>query len=244
MGDHAYRKDDQVEFLIMKTIGLIDKGNEQIMGQGVFSYPGNQTADVTDPVPFLGLFDIAVKTFSLGPQINKKDSRFDRRQMLFGNNGLLGGGHTADRGAIILMDRRIPGPDALNPGYFPWFLSIRKPLDMPHKGTGGRKDPFKFQTGQNIGIPSITIFTFKAGIKDLKTRRQDNGSDLQSNLFSFHGMINGPGLADLQALITLGAHTANQAAGRLFSRFFLGHDPDHYLKMKAPHFRSSSSSEH
>ncbi len=196
MGLQPDRENDQVELFGLKGVGLIDKRNLQVVVPGILSYPGEQAAHIADPMIFFGPFIITIKALALGPDIDKKDRRLDSGNMFLGNDGLLGGIHTANIRTIILMKTGIPGTDALDPAYLGRFLMVGRPLNMAGIRSGGGQETFKFQAGNHIGVAAIAVFPFKSGIKGLKSGAGNNGAHIKGQLPGFLIIVDGPGRAE------------------------------------------------
>ena len=92
-----------------------------------------------------------------------------------------------------------------------WAPFIRRPDKVPCRGLSA-KDTLKFDAGDYVGISIITICHQGAGVELLKAGAKDHRSDF--DLLEFFPLIvaDGLGLADLDALVTVRAHAAVQAA--------------------------------
>src|SRR4030042_1033217 len=68
----------------------------------------------------------------------------------------------------------------LNPGDFFWLLFVGSPDQMPAQGPGGRKHPFKFKAGDDIGGTLVTVDIIRLRVKDFTAWGDDDRSGLNS----------------------------------------------------------------
>jgi hypothetical protein len=94
---------------------------------------GRLALDVPDPV-LLGAPEKCVEALAVCLEIVVQYDRVHRRVVLLGDDCLLGRGHTADRGTILVIGPDVTRADTLNPGDAPGFPAIGTPQDTALEG--------------------------------------------------------------------------------------------------------------
>ena len=125
--------------------GFVDVTEFQIMGAGVLGHPGDHGPDIAHAVLGLGPLVVAVKALALGPKIHEEDGGLDLVVVLPGDDGLLGGVHAADVGAVFPAAGGVPGAHALDPGHFPGRGAVAGAPDMPVIRPGGGEDALELE---------------------------------------------------------------------------------------------------
>jgi hypothetical protein len=104
--------------------------------------------------------------------------------MFLGNDRLLDGIHTADRGAIgIVATLEIAGAHALKPCDLFRFLSVRRSDHMAARGTAGGQDSFEFDAGHYIGEIGIPVALHGGRIVRLQAGRENHRAHMERDLF-------------------------------------------------------------
>jgi len=108
---------------------------------------------------FSGIIVVFLEILAIGPHIHEENGAIQiAGGVLLCNNGLFYGVHTADRRAVtVVAPVDVPGPHALEPRDSIGLLVVRQPHKMPHCGTGGGEDSFKFQRGNDVWMGGIVI---------------------------------------------------------------------------------------
>ena len=96
---------------------------------------------------------------------------------------------------------------AWNPGEFAVFVADHNPAPG---GPGGVGQTLKLQTGEHVGIFSVTVLFHTCGIKNIVAGGQYDAADFNFDVLGLHVMVNGLGLADLYALHAFTANAAVQ----------------------------------
>ncbi len=183
---------------------------------------GDAGPDITHSVVFLCPFDVLVEILPVGPHIHEEDGGLHLGGVFLGNDGLFGGVHAADGGAVAPSDMRVPRSDALNPGHLLGMVAVRGPHHLALERSGGGKETFEFDARDDVGESPVTVFTFQGGLEFIKARREDDGADLDLKVLVLQFMVDGLGLTGLDTFHALGAPAALQAALGFLHRLFRG----------------------
>ena len=119
--------------------------------------------------------------------------------MLLGEDRLFGGGHAADRGAVVVAARGIAGADALDEGQPLGRLAVGGAHDMPARGARGGKDSLELHVGQHVRSEAEAELAAAGGIEGVEAGREHHGSDVEFEGLLLLVVFDGTGLADLGA---------------------------------------------
>ena len=118
-GLQAEREHDHVElFLDLLHLGAgVDQA--EVPRAGHFVVAGNEGTDVAHAQLVLRPIAVAVEILAEGPQVEEEDGDVQARLVLLGQDGFLGGGHAADRRAVVVVAAVVARADALDEGQPP-----------------------------------------------------------------------------------------------------------------------------
>ena len=147
---------------------------------------------------------VAVEILAEGAQIEEEDGHVQARLVLLGEDRFLGGGHAADRGAVVVVAARVARADALDE---------RQPLGRPCRRWGGRTCPRVGPEAESIRSNCTLVSTLGAKPKPNSPRRVASKASkpgVSTTLPTSRSdgllrlvVVDGPGLADLGAQAAL-----------------------------------------
>ena len=168
----------------------------------IFFHGSGEAANVFHPQPAASHVEV-LKPFSEGPHVDIEDLDLHVRVVFLEHKGAFDRVHTACVRAVTAAFSGGSGSHTLNESNgFRGF-----PVSGSHQfslcGTTRVDEPFKFNTGEDIFKPGISIFVHLGGIVHIKPRGHHDGSDILDDLFIGHVKIN---TLLITGIFTLGAH--------------------------------------
>jgi len=194
---HAHREHDHIEAFRDQVSSGVQEGQQQVVGGRILLERGNAATPETDAVAVAGPAEVLAVTLAEVAHVHHEDVGVQVRAMLLGNDGLLDRVHAADRGAVGVL--LVAGADALQPGDPLGLTAIGAALDVPVGGAGSREKPLELERGDHVGITPQPVLFVGGGVGDLVTGRQDECADLQGLLALDLIVVDGIGLAGVDA---------------------------------------------
>ena len=231
-GPQAHREDHHMKHLVLQRPVLIHVGDHQVLALRVLRYPGDHGADVPDPMLLAGPLVVGIKPLAEGPDVYVEDGGLDDRDMLFGNDGLFGGIHTADRRTVVVL--MVPGSHALDEGDFLRYVAVRGTHHRAVKGAGGAQHPLELDARHHIGIPAVAVFPPLARIILVESRGENHRAYLELHDRILLGVVDGLGLTHLQTDAAAEALAAVEAPLGLGDCFFFCESGLNLLKGPGP----------
>ncbi len=219
---HPHREHHQVKLLLPDAppVPLVYIPDDQVAALRVLLYRRDAAADKTDAVSLFGPAVEIQIPLAEGPHVHQEDGHLGVRLVLYRHHRLFDGVDAADGRAIVVF--LVAGADALDEGDALRRPSIGRALDVPQRGAGRVEEPLKLQGCDHVGVAAPAVLSGPLRVKRGETRGQQDGADLQFYRLLHHVVVDGSGLASVDATQTLGTHTAIQTSLRLCDRLSFG----------------------
>ena len=133
------------------------------------------------------------------------------------DDGVLGGLHAADRGAVVVADLHVAGAHALEEGDPSRLLAVARPLDVPLRGAGGAQEPLQFDARDHVREGVVAVLVLQGGLELVGPQGKDRPGDRDRHVLGLLVVVDGVGLAELLADTALAARVV-QAVGRVDDR--------------------------
>ena len=212
-----HRQDDHVELFLDNALlrPRLDVGQPNVLTRRILFQRTHLTAHEAHATHVLGSGVERLEPFAESSQVRVEDRRLDRALVLFGDDGLFGCVHAADRGAVVLSRRSISGAHALDPGDRPRSAPVRRPLQMSFVRTRGTENALELHAAYYVGVTPKAVLGLQRRVELLVAIGQDDGPNSELDLPVRHTVVNGIGLARFDALEAETAPAAGKTPFRL-----------------------------
>ena len=197
-------QDDHVEFFFAPLFAVVGGLQGQTFRLEVLSYDRRPRIDVLDAVAVFCPFVIFIEALAEGPHVHHEDLAFGIGQVLFGDYRLLGRIHATHRRAVRVV--RVTRADTLDKGDFLGLGSVGKSLYVPLERPRSTENSLIVHAADNVGETPVPVLGLFLGIVQLESRRQDDRTNIQSQLLRRIVVEHSIRLTDLLAQSTPRTH--------------------------------------
>ena len=161
--------------------------------------PGDERSQIPHAQPVPRPIVVAVEILAEGAHVEEEHGHVQARHVLLGQDRLLGGGHAADRGAVVVVAGRVARTHALDERQPRGRPAVAGSKNVPPGRARGGEQPLELHVREYVGSEAEAELAPPPRVERLEAGRKNDGTDLQADGFLRLVVVDGSGLADLGA---------------------------------------------
>ena len=172
-GFGAHGQNDQIGgHLDLRAGQSVGSAHDQLVALGIDH--GHAAAHILGPIFFHGPAGALVIALSGRAYVHVKDIGLGIRDVILGQNGLLGRVHAAEARTVRPVHGLVARAHALDEDHVLGFLAVGRTLDVPAGGTGGREQALVLHAGDDIRVAALAVLRILVPVEEVITRGHDD----------------------------------------------------------------------